>query len=161
ARAAAGRLLSLDDVNEPSADPSMVAVLGHGFWQRAFAADPAAIGRRVLVEGIAFSVIGVAPPDFVGLGMYIEPDVTVPLTAFPKIAGHPPASLLTNPSTWVRVTGRLKPGVSIDQARAGVELLWPALKGASVPSSLQGARREVFLAAGVSVKSAAKGTETG
>jgi len=161
ARAAEGRLLSVSDINEPSAEPSMVAVLGHGFWQRAFASDPAAIGRRVAVEGIAFTIIGIAPPDFVGLGMYIEPDVTVPLTAFPKIAGHAPGSLLTNPSTWVRVTGRLEPGVSIDQARAGVELLWPDLKAANVPASLQGARRDAFVAAGVSVRSAAKGTETG
>jgi predicted permease len=161
ARASAGRLLSVSDVNEPSAEPSMVVVLGHAFWQRAFASDPAAIGRHVDVEGIAFTVIGVAPPNFVGLGMYIEPDVTVPLTAFPKIANHTPASLLTNPSTWVRVTGRLKPGISIDQARAAVELLWPDIQAANMPPSLQGARRDAFLATGVSVRSAAKGNETG
>ena len=160
-RAAAGRLLSVSDINEPSAEPSMVAVLGHAFWERAFASDPAAIGRRVAVEGTAFTVIGVAPPNFLGLGMYIEPDVTVPLTAFPKIADHAPASLLSNPSTWVRVTGRLKSGVSIDQARAGIELLWPDLKAANLPASLQGTRRDAFLSAGVSVRSAAKGTETG
>jgi putative ABC transport system permease protein len=161
ARAAAGRLLSVSDVNEPSPEPSMVAVLGHAFWQRAFASDPAAIGRRVAVEATAFTVIGVAPPDFIGLGMFIEPDVTVPLTAFPKIADHAPASLLTNPSTWVRVTGRLAPGVSIEQARASLELLWPAMKAANAPPSLQGARRDAFLAAGVSVRSAAKGIESG
>src|SRR5207342_2627002 len=57
-RAAAGRLLSVSDINEPSAEPSMVAVLGHAFWERAFASDPAAIGRRVAVEGTAFTVIG-------------------------------------------------------------------------------------------------------
>ena len=161
ARASAGRLLSVSDVNEPSAEPSMVVVLGHAFWQRAFASDPAAIGRHVAVEGIAFTVIGVAPPNFVGLGMYIEPDVTIPLTAFPKIADHTPGSLLTNPSTWVRVTGRLKPGISIDQARAAVELLWPDIQAANMPPSLQGARRDAFLAIGVSVRSAAKGNETG
>src|SRR4029453_6650257 len=102
----------------------------------AFGSDPSAIGRRVAVEGTAFTIIGVAPPDFLGLGMYIEPDVTLPLTAFPRIAGHAPATLLTNPSTWVRVTGRLQPGVSIDQARAGLELLWPGLKAANAPPSL-------------------------
>jgi predicted permease len=161
ARAAAGRLLTASDINETSGEPSMVAVLGHAFWQRAFASDPAAIGRRVTVEGNAFTVVGVAPPDFVGLGLFVEPDVTVPLTAFPKIAEHPPASLLTHPSTWVRMTGRLEPGMSIDQARAGLELLWPDIKAANVPPSLQGARREAFLAAGVSVRSAAKGHEAG
>jgi len=161
ARASAGRLLSVSDVDEPSPEPSMVAVLGHTFWQRAFASDPAAIGRRVMVERIAFTVIGVAPPGFVGLGTYIEPDVTVPLTAFPKIADHAPASLLTNPSTWVRVTGRLKPGVSIDQARAEVQVLWPTVKAANLPPSLQGAQRDAFLASGVLVRSAAKGIESG
>lgn len=160
-RAVAGRLLSTSDVNEPSPEPAMVAVLGHAFWRRAFASDPAAIGRRVAIEGIVFTVVGVAPRDFVGLGMYIEPDVTVPLTAFPKFADHAPGSLLTNASTWVRVTGRLKSGVTIDQARAGIELLWPSLKAANVPPSLQGARRDAFLAKALSVRSAAKGNETG
>jgi predicted permease len=159
--AVAGRLLSISDVNEPSADPSMVAVLGHAFWRRAFASDPAAIGRSVAIEGVAFTVIGVAPTDFIGLGMYIEPDITVPLTAFPKIADHTPGSLLTNPSTWVRVTGRLKSGVSIDQARAALESLWPGLKAANAPPSLRGPLRDAFLAARVSVRSAAKGIETG
>ena len=161
AQPAAGRLLSVSDVNEPSADPAMVAVLGHGFWQRAFASDPAVIGRRVVVETTAFTVIGVAPPEFVGLGMFLEPDLTVPLTAFPKFAGLANPSLQTSPSTWVRVTGRLKPGMSIGQARAGIELLWPDLKTSNLPPSLQGPRREGFLAAGVSVRSAAKGTEPG
>jgi putative ABC transport system permease protein len=161
ARPAAGRLLSVSDVNEPSDTPSMVAVLGHAFWQRAFASDPAAIGRRVTVEETSFTIIGVAPPGFVGLGMFIEPDITVPLTAHPKIANHAPASLLTHASTWVRVTGRLKPDVSLDQARASLELLWPGMKEAHVPPSLQGARRDAFLAAGLSVKSAAKGLEAG
>jgi predicted permease len=161
ARPSAGRLLSIADVNEPSAEPAMVAVLGHAFWQRAFAADPAVIGRRVIVEETAFTVIGVAPPDFVGLGMFIEPDLTVPLTAFPKFGGLADPSLTTSPSTWVRVTGRLRPDLSIAQARAAIELLWPDLKAANAPSSLQGARRDAFLAAGVSVRSAARGNESG
>lgn len=160
-RAVAGRLLSGSDVNEPSADPSMVAVLGHAFWQRAFASDPAAIGARVAVEGVPFTIIGVAPPNFIGLGMYIEPDVTLPLTVFPRMADHAAGSLLTNPSTWVRVTGRLKPDVSINQARAALELIWPGLKAANLPPTLQGPPRDAFLAARVSVRSAAKGIETG
>ena len=161
ARPAAGRLLSVSDVNEPSPDPAMVAVLGHAFWQRAFASDPGVIGRRVVVETTAFTVIGVAPPEFLGLGMFLEPDLTVPLTAFPKFAGLANSSLQTSPSTWVRVTGRLKPGISIEQARAGIELLWPDLKTANLPPSLQGPRRQGFLAAGVSVRSAARGNESG
>ena len=161
ARPAAGRLLTVADVNEPSAEPGMVAVLGHAFWQRAFASDPAVIGRRVVVETTAFTIIGVAPPDFVGLGMFLEPDLTVPLTASPKFAGVAGTSFLTSPSTWVRVTGRLKPGVSVEQARAALALLWPDLKTANVPPSLQGARRDAFLAAGLSVKSAARGQEAG
>jgi len=115
ARAAAGRLLAESDIHEPSVEPSMVAVLGHAFWRRAFASDSAAIGRRVSVEGTAFTVIGVAPPHFLGLGMYIEPDVTVPLTAFPKIAGYAPGSLLTNPADtfFAKHLGRRDLGVVV------------------------------------------------
>jgi putative ABC transport system permease protein len=161
ARPVAGRLLVPDDLREPSEDPAMVAVLGHGLWQRAFGSNVSAIGSRVAIEGVPFTIIGVAPPQFVGLGMLVEPDVTVPLTALPKVATFLSASPRTGTSNWVRVTGRLKPGVSLTQARAAIELLWPELKAMNVPPSLQGARRDLFLATGVSVKSAARGIETG
>lgn len=161
ARPVAGRLLTAGDLREPSEDPAMLAVLGHALWQRAFNADPNVVGRRVVVEDIAFTVVGVAPPDFIGLGMFVEPDLTVPLTAWPKFATFANAALRSGTSNWVRVTGRLKRGVALEQARAAMELLWPDVKAANVPPSLQGARRDAFLAAGISVQSAAKGIEPG
>ncbi|MCC7123697.1 MAG: ABC transporter permease, partial [Acidobacteria bacterium] len=161
ARPALGRLLAADDLAEPSPDPAMVAVLGHAYWQRVFAGDPAAVGRRVVIEGVPLEIIGVAPPDFKGLSLFTEPDVTVPLTAYPRLAGHAAGSLMSSASAWVRTTGRLAPGVSIDQARAGINLLWRDLRAAHIPPSLNGARRDAFLAAGVSVRSAAYGLEAG
>jgi predicted permease len=161
ARPAIGRLLTSTDVNEPSEAPATVAVLGHAFWRHALASDPQIIGRTVTIESTEYVVIGVAPPDFIGLGMYIEPAVTVPLTSYPVFANVPNAALRTGTSTWVRVTGRLKSGTDLRPARAALATLWPALKSETVPQSLQGARRDAFLAMPISVTSAAKGMETG
>lgn len=160
-RPLAGRLITADDVNEPSANPAMVAVLGHSFWRGSFGADVNVIGRRIVVEATPFTIIGIAPPDFMGLGLVVEPAVTVPLTAYPKYVTFASADLRTGSSNWVRATGRLKPGVTLEQARASIDAFWPDLKAANVPPSFEGARRDPFLATVLSVKSAAKGLEPG
>ncbi|MBZ5557259.1 MAG: ABC transporter permease [Acidobacteriia bacterium] len=158
-RAFAGRALAPQDVNETTLEPARVAVLGYGFWQRHFGGDASVIGRRVRVEGQPFEIVGIAPQGFAALGLTIEPDLTIPLTAFPLIANTPAASLTTGTSFWVRVTGRLKPAVTIDQARAALDTLWPQLKADTVPPGYTGAQRDRFLATRLSVASAAKGIE--
>ena len=160
-RPVAGRLITADDLREPSEDPAMVAVLGHTFWRRTFGGDVNVVGRRVVVEATPFTIIGVAPPDFIGLGLFVEPDVTVPLTAYPKFVTFTSAALRTGTSNWVRVTGRLKPGLTLAQAEAAIGAFWPDLKAANVPPSFEGARRDRFLAMRLSLRSAAKGLEPG
>lgn len=84
-RPVAGRLLTENDVDLSTRTPSMVAVLGYGVWQRQFGGDQSAIGQTINVEGVAFTIIGIAPEDFHGLDATTEPDVTIPLTALPRL----------------------------------------------------------------------------
>ncbi|HEX3253743.1 MAG TPA: ABC transporter permease [Pyrinomonadaceae bacterium] len=91
--------------DQPGAAP--VVLISYGFWQHRFAGDPSIIGREILLDDKAHTVIGVAPPDFTH-------------------HGPPPLWVLMGPLNWkerdVRnagnVVARLKPGVTIDQARA-------------------------------------------
>jgi predicted permease len=156
----AGRFLTAEDVSESALQPNLVAVVSHAFWQRQFGGDPGAIGRHVTIEGAAFTVVGVAPPAFTGLLLTMQPDVMVPLTAFPLLNGSA-SSTLARPrgSFWVRTTGRLRPGVSLAQARTALDTMWPALKETSVPAEFGSGQRQRFLATRLSVQSAATGVE--
>jgi predicted permease len=106
-----GRVFTVAD-DAPAATP--VVVLSHHVWQGTFGGDPAVVGSSLNIEGHPFSVIGIAPPGFFGETLRGNPpDIWIPLQQEPLIAGG--NGLLRQPiSAWLRVIGRLKPGVSPD-----------------------------------------------
>ena len=61
-----------------------VVVLAHSFWETEFASDPAAIGRRVRLNGLDFTVIGVAPESFTGMDLFARPAFYVPAQMAPR-----------------------------------------------------------------------------
>ena len=71
-----GRTFSADETRAPGSAP--LAVLGHGFWVRRFGADPAVLGRTVGLNGVAYTIVGVAQPRFRGLTG--EAELWVPIT---------------------------------------------------------------------------------
>ena len=88
-----------------------VAVLGYGFWQRAFGGSDSAIGRQIVVNDASYTVIGVAPPGFTGTGLG-RVDVWAPLSLI-----HPtPDWPRTWNAQWLDVYARLKPGVTMEEA---------------------------------------------
>jgi putative ABC transport system permease protein len=159
-RPVAGRLLGAGDmtVDPPGADA--VAVLGYGFWQRHYGGDVSVVGRTIQVEGISFTVVGVAPAGFTGFALVTEPDITIPLAAMPLVSGRSPSTLTASASRSVRVIGRLKTGATIEQARAQLAAVWPAVREAALPPAYTGPRRDDFLSIGLDVTSASKGNET-
>lgn len=105
-----------------------VAVLTHRFWERAFAADPSVLGRRVRMNGIEFTVIGVAPESFVGLDLFVRPDVYVPLMMWPALVGSDqPSPLEQRDRRALDLKGRLLDGVTPEQAGADVARIGAAL----------------------------------
>jgi predicted permease len=159
-RPVVGRLLAAGDMRIDPPGAEAVAVLGYGFWQRHFRGDISAVGRTIQVEGQPFTVIGVAPAGFTGFALVTEPDITIPLAATPLLSGRSPSTLATSESRSVRVIGRLKTGVTVEQARTQLDALWPAVREAVLPPSYTGARRNEFLSIGLDVTSASKGNET-
>jgi predicted permease len=104
-----------------------VAILSHSFWARALAADPDVLGRRVRMNGIEFTVIGVAPEPFIGLDMFVRPDLYVPLMMWPALVGEEPSPLEQRDRRVIDVRGRLRDGVTLEQASADVARIGAAL----------------------------------
>jgi predicted permease len=115
-RTALGRLLAPEDDRLNRPEP--VAVMSAAFWRRRFSADRSILGRRLLLKHQSFSIVGVAPADFFGESIGRAPDLWVPLTAQPALD---PPSLLNDPRVgWLRVMGRLRPGVTLTEAEDAV-----------------------------------------
>jgi macrolide transport system ATP-binding/permease protein len=111
-----GRTFRPEEDQVPGRDA--VVVLGRTLWEQDFGSDPAVLGRRVLINGGEFTVIGVAPPEFHGLDQYVRSDFFVPLMMSARLASDPKAaSLQARDARTLTLKGRLKPGVSQTEAQ--------------------------------------------
>jgi ABC-type antimicrobial peptide transport system permease subunit len=112
-----GRLLmDADDEGAPGSHP--VIVLSYELWQRRFGGGNSVVGQTVTLNGNAFSVVGVAPQGFQGTTV-IRSDAWVPISAMALASPRRSASMLTSrDAVWLMMGGRLKPGVTVAQAKA-------------------------------------------
>jgi predicted permease len=105
---------ALDDA--PSAEPHVV--LSHDFWRSRMSSDPDIIGKPVIVDGVQHTVVGIAPEDFRGHFHFFEAPgslVFIPLERHPRLRASP--NLRDDRTVdWVRMLGRLDPGVGITRA---------------------------------------------
>jgi predicted permease len=122
---AVGRLLGPDDDRTPGAHP--VVVLGHAFFQRRFGGDPRVVGRSVRINGHPMTVVGVAPAGFHGVEVGSSVDVFVPLAMQPQVLPHWRPVHGDWRSRWVNAMARLRDGVSVDEARASLNVLYAQL----------------------------------
>lgn len=113
-----GRFLVPADDGGPGASP--VIILSDRLWRSRFAADPGIIGRAIKINGNSFTVVGVAPPSFLGTELIIAADYWVPMSMELQIE---PGNdwLRSRGSQEVWVMGRLRPGVSRAQAEADLD----------------------------------------
>jgi predicted permease len=105
-----GRVFNAKD---DTAGAPPVAVLSHHAWLTTYGGDPSVVGSTFIVESHPFTVIGIAPPRFIGDTLRSDPpDIWIPLHQEPLIAGE--STLLNQPvSAWLRMIGRLRTGASI------------------------------------------------
>jgi predicted permease len=112
-----GRTFTADEDRLPGSDP--VLVISNGYWQRRFAGDPTVIGRKVQLNNYPFTIIGIAPPGFLGEVVGDRPDVWVPMMMQPQLMSG--RNFLENANVQsMLLLGRLKPGVTMSQAQANV-----------------------------------------
>ena len=157
---ALGRLIQPVDGDLAKLTGQPVTVLSWTFWQQHYGGDPAVLGQSITAEGVSLTIVGIAPRDFLGLGITIEPDITVPIALLPKLLDAQ-APMIDGTAAWVSTTGRLAPGQTLASARAQITAWWPDLLAAAMPASLSPAQRDDYLARTVQIESGAYGIERG
>ena len=152
-----GRLLTPEDSNPSGGTTSQVAVLGYEYWQQRYGGAPDVVGKQIHVEGHPFAIIGVTQKWFAGMTTGEPPDITIPIIAYPSLLEGNEFNLDSRSILWLYVTGRLKDGVTIEQARAQLQSFWPEVLLATASTETPGLRRQTFLSMGLDVSSAARG----
>ncbi len=112
-----------DDV--PSANGPIV-VLSYQFWQTRFGGDPTIIGKRLRLNGSAFTVLGVAPDGFASAELGWRPSAWIPISDFQAFTSRP----LSDFTSSIYTTVRLKPGVDVQRAAAEIDGLAAQLRRA-------------------------------
>ncbi len=120
--ASVGRTIT--DADDQNSGGHPVAVVSYAWWERRLGGDPAAIGKTITIDQVTYSIIGVAPKEFFGTTVGQAPDIWVPLAMEPQM---PPAHWNGRNDKSIQslyLIGRLKNGVSTQQASATVNLIF-------------------------------------
>ena len=133
-----GRMLvsSDDDPNSPR-----VVVISHRMWQREFGSDPAVVGKTLTLRGLPYSIAGVAPESFTGVVPLLTPELWLPVQFVEEVEPAGINDSVPSPvgktrlerrgNRWMFVKGRLKPGVTAEQANANVALIGRQLEASN------------------------------
>jgi len=135
-----GRLFGPQDVRLEQGWAEKVAVLDYRCWTQRFGRDPSVIGKTMHIDANPVTIIGVTPPEFSGLYIDGQTELTAPMGYSGRLAG------MDQRNFWFeQAIGRLKPGVTIEMARAQLEALWPRFLAETIPLSLNAQQRSKFL----------------
>jgi len=128
-RPATGRMITVADDQRGC---SGVAVLSYSFWQDHFGGAASAVGSTISLDNHTYPIIGVTAPGFYGVEVGTKFDVALPICATAIFDGARPR-LDHRSWWWLDIVGRLKPGTSLAQLRAHLELISPRVFAATVP----------------------------
>ena len=118
---ALGRLLTPND--DQGIGQSFVAVLGYDFWATKLGANPNVVNEKMLINGRSMTIVGVAAKGFDGTTLGTKPNVYVPISM--RQTMEPDFNGFQNRRTyWIYLFARLKPGMSIPQAKAAVNAVY-------------------------------------
>jgi predicted permease len=124
--AAMGRTFGLEAENP--GDPQPVAVMNYGTWQTRFGGAADIVGRQLRINNVVVTVIGVAPPGFIGMNGLVGPELWLPIRMAEQLLPNEMRAAVTDRSTpLLEGVGRMKPGVTVAQAQANVAALATSL----------------------------------
>jgi putative ABC transport system permease protein len=129
---ALGRVFSKEDDTRGCTAPGVV--ISDSFWQREYGGDRGIVGRKLTLADLQFEIIGVTPASFFGLEVGKSFDVALPICADAIIAGKN-NRLDSGTNWWLMVTGRLKPGLTIERASAQLQSISPSLFQQTLPNN--------------------------
>ena len=158
-KAAIGRVFTANDDKFQGGHP--VAVLSYGYWQSRFAGDPAVIGKKILVNGYPLTIVGVSQRGYDGLDPGTSPEIRVPVMMKAQMDQLGFYTLNDRRGRWINAYGRLKPGVTMQRAQAGIQPFFHQMLEMEVkqPAFDHAAplTKQTFLKMHVEVRPAAKG----
>ena len=120
--AAVGRVFTASDDLYQGGHP--LAVLSYGYWRTRFAADRGILGKPIVVNGRTLTIIGVSPAGFDGVEPGRAPQIRIPITMRDYLPRADYSLLNDDRFRWAEVFGRLKPGMTMEKAQAGLQPLF-------------------------------------
>ncbi len=150
-----GRTFAPDEDNGAGAHP--VAVISYALWTRVFARETGALGRKITIADTPFTIIGVAPAHFSGVNPGLACDLWIPVSMQPQV--NPNDSLTDIDTHWLTLMARLKPGVSTEQARAGLDVVYQQIQRQEDISGFSDQERRDFFSHRIVLLPAARGTD--
>ncbi len=141
---------------------SPIAVVGYAFWKQRFGLDPLALGKTIQIHQTSFQIVGVTPPGFFGETVGAFPDLWIPMmmqdSVYPGRDLLSPAKDLTNMHIWLQVIARLKPGVTPEQSKASINVVFKNLLESKVSASISADERRHALDQRINLQRAARGS---
>ena len=141
---------------------SPIAVVSYAFWKQRFGLDPLALGKTIQIRQTSFQIVGVTPPGFFGETVGAFPDLWIPMmmqdSIYPGRDLLSPAKDLTNMHIWLQVIARLKPGVTPEQSKASVNVVFRNLLESKVGASISADERRHALDQRINLQRAARGS---
>jgi predicted permease len=128
---ALGRVFTSTDDQQGCDAPGLV--ISHEFWQREYGGDVNVIGRKLTLSDHPLEIIGVTPANFFGMEVGRSFDLALPICAVALVRGN--NNFLSGIMWWLTVTGRLKPGWSLEQANAEMQAISPGIFEAALPAN--------------------------
>jgi predicted permease len=160
---AAGRFF--DAEVDPARGASPVAVVSYSFWKQRFGLSPSILGATMQIHHTPFEIIGVAPPGFFGETVGEADDAWVPMMM--QNALYPGQDYLSpspqgimNQHMWIQVMGRLKPGISLAQANAGMNVQFKRWVESAIGSSMTAEERKRYLDQHLDLRPGGRGCST-
>jgi predicted permease len=120
--AAIGRVLNASDDLMQGGHP--LAVLSYGYWKSRFGGDRGILGQKIVVNGQPLTIIGVSQAGFDGIEPGFAPQIRMPITMTGYLPRANSSRLNERRFRWTETFGRLKPGITIEKAQAGLQPLF-------------------------------------
>jgi predicted permease len=154
---ALGRMLAPEDEREAQDRP--IAVLSYGYWQRRFGGDRAVLGKTLLLEQQPVTVVGVAGDKFRSIELGKRCDIYLPVTLGDQYFGR--NFLMNRRFVWLQLLARLKSGVSLQEAQAGLAPIFLQIlkndieQSPNIPENI----KQSYLRQSLSLQSGAQGID--
>lgn len=128
-----GRVLTPQDDLKNGDPAGLAAVISETFWDTRFHRDPAIIGNRIVIDHVAFTIVGVMPRSFFGADPLQRPQIFVPLADEEVLDGERSLVKLAHHAWWLSVMGRLAPSATLKQASSEIEAASSSILHEAVP----------------------------